>query len=180
MIFMKKIGLPVIMLFLIVSINSCKKIKELLTFNISNTSEFTVPSSSVINLPLVFNSPEVKSSASETFSSNGTSADKVKDVKLESVKLSVLSPSGKTFSFLKSIKIYISGGSLPEKLLASKENITDDVGSELNLDVTSDKLDDYAKLSTYSLRYEIITDQTITEDVKISALVNFKVTADPL
>ena len=178
---MRKINLPLIILLLSISVSSCKKVKDsLLTFTILNASEFTIPSSSALNLPLTFNSPDVKTSSSETFSNSGTSADKVKDVKLQSLKLTITSPSGKTFSFLKSVKIYISGGSLPEKLLASKENITDDVGSELTLDTSSEKLDDYIKLSSYSLRYEIVTDQTLTQDVNIGAISTFKITADPL
>ena len=179
---MKKVGFIIGIILLMAAVSSCKKINDLLTFNIVDKAEFTIPSSSGtgINLPLVFNSPDVQSSSSETFSNNDTKADLVKDVKLTTLDLLIINPSGKTFGFLKSVKIYISGGSLPEKLLASKENISDDIGSRLSLETTSDKLDDYVKLSTYSLRYEIVTDQTFTEDIDIAALIVFRVTADPL
>lgn len=179
---MKKTGWIIVSLLLIISVSSCKKIDELLTFNIVDMTEFTIASSygTGINLPLVFNSPDVQTSSSETFSNNNTKADLVKDVKLTTLDLMITSPSDKTFSFLKSAKIYISGGNLPEKLLASKENIPDDIGSKLSLETTSDKLDDYVKLSSYSLRYEIVTDQTFTEDITMKVFLVFRVTADPL
>ncbi|HVD99361.1 MAG TPA: hypothetical protein VNB90_14225 [Cytophagaceae bacterium] len=163
-------------------LSSCKKLKKLLTFNIDNSATFTIPSSygTGINIPLVFNSPNVQSSSSQSFANNDTRADHVQDVKLSKLDLSITSPAGKTFSFLNSIKIYISGDGLPEVLLAYKDNIPNDVGSSISLTTTGEKLDSYIKASSYNLRYEIVTDETFTEDINLLANMVFTVTAKPL
>jgi hypothetical protein len=168
------------LLLLVVAITSCKKIKKLTTFDVKDSTEFIIPSTTGLNVPVVINTPEVKTSSSQYFTNNHTTASLVKDIKLKSLNLTITDPTGQTFQFLKSIKIYIYGNGQPEILLASKEDIPDDIGSSMDLETSTSNIDSYIKSSTYSLRYVVITDETIAYDVTIRANMIFSITASPL
>ena len=82
--------------------SGCKKIEDLLTFQVNDSSSFVVPASghaqhAVLSLP----DATVNSSSSGTYSANNTSADHVQDVTLERLNLTVTDPAGQNFDFLK-------------------------------------------------------------------------------
>jgi len=158
---------------------SCNKVDDLLTFNISDEATFTVESTALVNVPIPVPTPEVATNSSREFENNDTRADLVKDVRLNDLKLSIVSPSGKTFSFLKSIQVFISTNQNDEIVLASLDNVPSSA-SVIDLETTSEKLDTYVKASSYKLRTSIVTRETLTEDVEIRMKLNFTVTADPL
>lgn len=172
---MKKITLVIVALIL----SQCKEVDDLLTFTIANQVTITVPSNSPLNLPVELATPEVTTNSSQTFANNNTEASLVKDVKLQELKLSIQSPAGKTFSFLKSIQIYISTTQSNEILLASLDNIPTGATS-ITLTPTQEKLDVYAKASSYKLRTSIVTRETLTQSVETKADLKFRVTAAPL
>lgn len=157
----------------------CKDVDDLLTFTISDQVIITVPSNSVINLPTELATPDVTTNSSQKFANNNTQASLVKDVKLQELILTIQTPTGKTFSFLKSIQIYISTNSGNEILLAGIDNIPATVSS-ISLTPTQEKLDVYAKASSYKLRTSVVTRETLTQDVELKTDLKFKVTAAPL
>lgn len=159
------------------SLSACQKIKDLLTFNISNTCDFTVSSSSPVNVPFVVNTPDVTTNSSREFANNKTSAKMVKEVKLKDLVLTVTSPSGQNFDFLKTIHIYISTSDADEIELASLDNIPTSV-TTIQLVPTSSKLDTYIKAEKYRLRTEVVTKQFLTKDVSFRADSKFSVTAN--
>lgn len=156
---------------------SCKKIEELLTFTITNEANFTVNSSSPVNIPVSINTPDVTSNSSQEFSNNNTNANLVKEIKLQSLKLSITSPNGQKFDFLKSVRIFISTNASNEIEIASLENIPPS-STVLDLLPTLSVLDDYVKAPKYSLRTQVITNQVLTQNVNIHAICKFKVTAN--
>jgi hypothetical protein len=158
---------------------ACNKIDDLLTFSISNQATFRVPSSSPLNLPLEVLTPDIATNSSQEFQNNNTKADLVKDVKLSELKLSIANPSGKTFSFLKSVHIYISTNENDEIELASQDNIPA-TAAIVSLTPTKQKLDSYVKSSAYRLRTAIVTREALTQDVDVKINLKFKVTADAL
>lgn len=177
---MKSIGLFFACLLFVASISSCKKNKDLSTFEIRNTSEITVPDTAALNVLLTYYSPDIKTSSAHAFESNNTKTQLVKDIRLSNVELTIPNPAGMTFGFLKSVKIYISGNGLPELLLASKETIAEEPGKTISLDLTDEKMDSYIKMSSYSLRYEVVTDETFQEDITMKAAMIYTVTAASL
>jgi hypothetical protein len=158
---------------------SCKEVDDLLTFTISDQVSLTIPSTSPVSLPSEILTPEVTTNSSQKFANNNTEASLVKDVKLQELKLTIETPSGKNFNFLKSIEIYISTNSSNEILLAGLDNIPANL-TTISLTPTQQKLDVYAKASTYKLRTSVITKETLTQDVGIKADLKFRVTAAPL
>jgi hypothetical protein len=167
------------MLFSLAFLVSCQDVDDLLTFTISHEASITLENSSPLNLPFEIATPDITTNSNQEFDNHNTRADLVKDVKLEQVKLTITDPASKTFSFLKSIHIYISTNSNDEIELAYLDNISS-TSNSLDLNTTDEKLDTYIKASSYNLRTSIITKETLTQDVQVKMNLKFKVTADPL
>jgi hypothetical protein len=165
-------------LFLALVICSCNVVDDLLTFNISNQTSIQIKSTSPINLPSEIITPDVTTNSSEEFKNNNTKASLVKDVKLKSLKLTIESPEGKTFTFLKSIHLYISTTDSDEIELAYQDNINSS-SNMIDLICTDKKLDQYIKVDKYKIRTQVTLKETLTQDVTVKANMEFKVTADP-
>jgi len=180
---MKKNIVRIIIALLIISLsNSCNKIDKLLTFYISDQSETVIESNLLpfnLSLPFEFPIPEITTNSEKEFENNNTKIELVKDISVEEVKLTITSPDDKTFSFLKSIHIYISTNDEPEIEIAYKDNIESDA-KIIELTTTKEDLDKYVKSPKYKLRTEATVRETLTQDVGLLIDLKFKVTADPL
>ena len=158
---------------------SCNEVDKLLTFEVTNRSSFTVTSGIPLNSPIDIPTPDVTTNSTTQFNNNGTRADLVKDVKLKELKLTVTNPSGKTFSFLKSVQLYISTNANDEILLASGDNVNT-TSNTINLTCTTQKLDNYIRASSYKLRTKITTKETLSQNVEVQIDARFSVVADPI
>lgn len=160
-----------------VLICGCNEIEEMLTFSVNDSTNIRIESASPLNLPLEIPTPAVTSNSSQEFENNNTRADLVRDVKLQQLKVTITQPSGKSFSFLKNIRIFISADEQSEIELASLDNISTNTGV-IELIPTQEKLDEFIKASTYDLRTQVTTDETLTQDVDARVDLKFQVTAD--
>ncbi|KAF2517629.1 hypothetical protein [Flavobacterium foetidum] len=165
-------------LLLSFAFTSCDTVDDLLSFTISNNASIKIKSTSPINLPSEIITPEVTTNSSSEFENNKTKASLVKDVKIRSLKLSISDPSDKTFTFLKTIHIYISTTDSNEIELAYQENINSS-SNEIDLVCTDKKLDEYIKADSYKIRTQVTLKETLTKDVTVKANMKFRVTADP-
>lgn len=175
--FKSKMIVLVTLLGLSANMISCKKIQELLTFSIANDCNITINSTSPVNLPFNITSPDVKTNSSQEFENNKTQANLVKDVRLKSLQLTITNPITQSFSFLKSIHIYISSASSSEIELASLDNIPA-TATTIILTPTQAKLDNYIKASSYNLRTEVVTREILTQNVDIKIQSKFYITAN--
>lgn len=173
-----KSKLVAITIFLSLFLTSCDAVDDLLTFTISNDASIKIKSTSPINLPLEIITPEVTTNSSSEFENNKTKSSLVKDVKIRSLKLSISDPSDKTFTFLKSIHLYISTTDSNEIELAYQDNIST-TSNSIDLICTDKKLDEYIKANSYKIRTKVTLKETLTKDVTVKADMKFKVTADP-
>ncbi|CAM2959782.1 hypothetical protein [Flavobacterium frigoris] len=173
-----KIKSFIVITLLALFIFSCSVVDKLLTFTVSNQTEFTIASNFPLNIVSGIATPDVPTNSSKEFENNNTKANLVKDVKLKELKLSITDPNDKTFSFLKSIHIYISTDANDEIELAYLDNISATTNTIL-LTPTSQKLDKYIKASSYKLRAEAVIKETLTTDITVKADMKFSVTADP-
>jgi hypothetical protein len=162
------------------SCNLQEKIDDVTTFTINNSAEFTVPSSSGVNLPIDLGTPNVSTSSQQSFENNNTRADLVENVNLSELTLTITSPNDRTFSFLESLEIYISNDTEGATLIAEIQDIPESVGSELNLETTGANLDGYIKEDSYSLEFEAVTDETTNSETDITADMVFEVRAKTL
>src|SRR5690606_24347067 len=122
--------------FAAILLSECKKIDQLTKFEIDYESDITFQSGLPLNIPITLYSPDVATNSEEEFSINDTRKDLIESIKLIRLRLVVISPPGQTLAFLKNVSIYISSTDLPETRVAFKDNIDDNVGTELLLDVT--------------------------------------------
>jgi len=173
-----KSKLIAITLLLAVFFTSCNAIDDLLSFTISNEATIQIKSTSPINLPTEIITPDVTTNSSAEFKNNKTEAGLVKDVKLKSLNLTITTPDGKTFTFLKSIHLYISTTDSDEIELAYQDNITETTNM-IELISTNAKLDKYIKADKYKIRTQVTLKETLTKDVTVKADMKFGVTADP-
>ncbi|MBS7256063.1 hypothetical protein [Flavobacterium branchiicola] len=165
-------------LFLSLFLSSCDAVDDLLTFTISNETSIKIQSTSPINLPSEIVTPEVTTNSSAQFENNKTKASLVKDVKLRSLQLAITEPSDKTFTFLKSVHLYISTTDSDEIELAYQDNINATTNT-IDLICTDKKLDQYIKADSYKIRTKVTLKETLTKDVTVKADMKFRVTADP-
>lgn len=167
-----------LILFLSLFLNSCSTVDDLLSFNISNETSIQIKSNLPINLPSEIITPDVTTNSSAEFANNKTKANLVKDVKLKSLKLTITNPADKTFTFLKSIHLYISTTDSDEIELAYLDNISSTTNM-IDLICTDKRLDQYIKADKYKLRTQVTLKETLTKDVTVKADMKFRVTADP-
>ncbi len=168
------------MLGIIMFISSCDKIDELTQFDMEYETNYTISSSTGLNVPLELMSPDIESNSASTFENNNTKKDLVEEIRLEALSIVVLSPSNGDLSFLKSIEIYIEADGLDEKLIAWKDNIESNVGSSLSLETSGDDLKAYIKKDNFQLRLRTVTDEVISQDYELRADSRFFVDAKVL
>lgn len=165
---------------LVVFIGSCDRIDELTMFDVEYTTSFTIPSSSIIDLPFDITTPETTTNSEATFENNDTRSDLVESVKLRELRLDLTAPSDGDFNFLNEIEIFINAEGLPEVLIASDLNIEPNGLQSINLDVEDTELREYIRGETYTLRTRTLTDETINEDHDIEVFTRFRVDAEIL
>ena len=165
-------------LFLSLFLTSCDAVDDLLSFTISNEASIQIKSTSPINLPTDVITPDVTTNSSSEFKNNKTEAGLVKDVKLKSLKLLITNPEGETFTFLKSIHLFISTTDSDEIELAYQDNINS-AANTIDLINTDARLDKYIKADKYKIRTQVTLKETLTKDVTVKAEMKFRVTADP-
>jgi hypothetical protein len=156
----------------------CSEVEDLLTFEIADQTEFTVESTSPLNLPIEIATPSVTTNSNQKFENNNTRADLVKDVKLTELKLTIMTPN-KNFSFMKSVEIFISTGQGTEVKLAWLDEFPT-TATSVNLNTSNAKLDEYVKAESYNLRTRVVTDESLSQPVDIKVDLKFIVTAAPL
>lgn len=161
---MNKILLAVLILF---SVYSCEKADKFTQFNIEYNESVTIESSTGINLPFDIYSPDVETNSESKFAINDTRKELVEEIKLTKLDLTIRNPTDGDFSFLKSVEIYISAEGLDEVKIAWKENIDDNVGDYLELEVSEADIQEYIKKDEFSLRLNSVTDKVIAQDHEI-------------
>jgi hypothetical protein len=156
-------------------VTSCKK--KLTSFSIDYTSLVVVQSSFGQALPFEVATTPIDSDSESEFESNDTNKDHIKSIHLQELKLTISSPSGETFSFLKDIELFISSPSMDEKKVAFKNSIPNGVGKTLTCDIMTLDLQAFLMDETFKIRLKATTDETISEDVYIDVYTKYLVDA---
>jgi hypothetical protein len=161
-----------------VILTSCKLIDKLTQFNVPYTSNFTIPASPIPGLLGDIFTPDISTNSEQVFSNNNTNSGLLEQVLLKTLKLTITSPSGKKFDFLKSADVYLSADGLAEIKVASIDNIDDaTVGNSINMVTSNEDLKEYLKKSKFKIRVVTTTDKIVTEDVSVKIDASFFVDA---
>ncbi len=184
---MKKL-LPIfafLLLALLLGTVSCKKILDLLTFQVNDSTTFQLPATGplpggatpVITLPGV----TVNSTASSTFQSNNTAADYVQDVTLDRLALIITDPVGQNFDFVKSISISIASDAAgTNKVLLASLSPVPTGQTTIELKPAGQKLDVYLRGGSYTLFTTVeLTQLGLRNTATVRADSRFNVKANP-
>lgn len=166
-----------LLLLFCASLAGCKK---LTSFNMDYDTEVTVPSSTGISLPFNIFTPDITTNSEATFEVNDTRKDLIQEISVTQLNLALSSPPGGSFSFLKSISIYLSADGLNEIKIAWKDPVPDAPGSAITLNVTTSDLKEYIKKDAFKLRVNTVTDELLATDHKINIHSAFHVDAKVL
>lgn len=108
---------------------------------------------------------------------NDTRKDLIEEIRLNSLTLNLDSPNNADFSFLESISVYMNAQDLPEVEIAWKDNVPEDAGSQISLNVSNQDFKEYIKKDEFILRVNTITDEILTSDHKINIASDFFIDA---
>ena len=136
-------------------------------FVIHEPINFTISSLIGLNLPFQIPFADIFLDLSSTSENTNPHIGLIRNINLRNFILSISSPQGQTFNFLKDIEVYISTDVLPEIKLAHHYNVDNSIGSVLPLVTEGGVLDDYLKSESFDLRLELVADQLIFTDLVI-------------
>ncbi|UZR97925.1 hypothetical protein [Chondrinema litorale] len=168
------------LLLLLLFSAACDEIDKLTQFNMDYNSTVTIPSSTGINLPFDVMSPDVETNSESTFAVNDTRKDMIEEIKLTTLNLTIESPTESDFSFLESISVYIAAEGLEETKIAYLDEVPEDVGAAISLDVSDEDLKEYIKKDNFELRVNTVTDEFISSDHDINIYSAFFIDAKVL
>lgn len=168
--------LPLILICTVV-FSSCVKLTKTTTFNLTISRDFTIPSTTTINLPFNIISPDIQTQSSSTFETNNTRADLVDKITLRSLAVTITSPSSGTFNFLKSVQLKLSANGLPDTVIAWKDNIPNDNVQSMDLTVSGVNLQSYLVQDKITLSLLSTTDELITSNYELHTQSVFGVEA---
>lgn len=166
-----------LLLCLSIFLSNCSK-NNLTEFDMGYQVSLTIPSTTGINIPLSLMTPDIATNSTTEFKNKGTDASRVKEVKLTKAVLTITNPPGKTFSFLKSIHVVISTAGSPDVEIAFLDNVPN--LNRITLTTTGASLDPYIKSDKFKISVQVVTKETILQDISIQADLAFHVKADLL
>ena len=157
----------------------CKKLHELTQFDMDYDTSITIPKATGINSPINIPTPDITTNSESSFENNNTNKDLVEKIVLKSMQMTIGSPKGEDFSFLKSIEIKISADSLPDIKIAWKDNISAS-DTTFALETSDADLKDYLTKDKYKLKVKTTTDEILMQDHVIDIHSVFFVDAEIL
>lgn len=175
---MKKILLPIfIVLGLLVS---CDAIDELTKFDLDYQSNFSIPPTTLVNIPITLDTPDITTGSESSFESNNTHKDLIESIKLKTMTITIETPEDGDFNFLKEIYIYINAEGLEEIEIANGIDLQNINSNVLELNILDQELREYIKEDSFNLKVRTTTDETINETHNIVIDTKFRVDAEIL
>jgi len=166
---MKKPLIIALLLFSLTQVgSSCKKLRELTRFKLTNTSYATVPGGGIVNLPIQIFTPDIETNSAQEFETNQTEANLVRSAFLEKLTLTIYDPNEANFDFLRSLEVFISAENQEEKSIAVITDIPQTGLQSLSMTTNSAvDLKEYVKGDSYSLRIQATTRAVPSSDVTV-------------
>jgi hypothetical protein len=127
----------------------------------------TFPSIIGFNIPWIITIPTVGATFTEKYQSSNPYLHLVEDVKPVRIKVILIAPSNKDFSFVKNKKVYISTPTQPEILLGRVDNLPNNVGRTMYMIPQNVKLDKYMT-DEMDMRIEIDADKSLLQEVQVA------------
>jgi len=164
-------------ILLMLSQQGCQKLAKLTQFYISYNSNITIPKTLGIDLPINIVTPDITTNSQNEFQINHTEKKLIDVIRLSEMDMTITSPSGASFDFLKNIEISIGAQGLPDKKIAWLENIPRTGLKHIVLTVSTEDLQEYIKKDKFILKTKTTTRELISHDTSIKIHCKFFVDA---
>ncbi|TKC12868.1 hypothetical protein FA048_04425 [Pedobacter polaris] len=166
---MKKIILSLIIVSCVAL--GCATVQSIIKSTFPYTSSLIIPASSKTNTLL---SATSSASSFDQIFGNQNGAAYIKEVRVASVRLDASNPTNQNLGVLKSVKMFLVNGSGAEVMVASRNDISENIGNNLVLDIDNSRfVDDYVKGSNLRVRMEYSLRSSLSSDVSVRAAINF-------
>ena len=169
---MKKI----ILLFVVTSsiIAGCATVQSIIKSTFPYTSSLIIPASSKTNTTL---SATSSASSFDQIFGNQNGANYIKEVRVASVRLDASNPTNQNLGVFKSVKVFLVSGTGAEVMVASRNDVSENIGNNLVLDVDNSRfVDEYVKGNNLRVRLEYSLRSNLSGDVSVRASINFNST----
>ncbi|MEJ5962154.1 hypothetical protein [Pedobacter immunditicola] len=166
---MKK--LIIALLTITIGVSGCATVQSIIKSSFPYTATLVIPASSKANATI--SATSAASSFDEVFG-NQSGSDYIKEVRIASAKITAANPNTQSMGMFKSVKVYISNGNSGEVMVASRNDIAENIGSSLVLDIDNSRfLDKYIKGNSLRIRAEYVLRNGLTTDVSVKAALTF-------
>lgn len=162
----------------ILGFSGCNLLEKIIKIPVKINSELTIPAGTGIGLITDVFAEETETNIEETLALEDSRKELIKTCRLKECVLTITSPSGTDFSFLNDIYVYLVDDELGEIQIASRTDIPNDIGGELELAISSAELSDYLKKDSVTIKTRIVTDEILLTNVTVNVYTRFQVTAD--
>ena len=161
----------VFILFCIISFNvGCGTVQSIIKSTFPYTATLMVPMSSKSD---VLTSATSTASSFDQIFGNQDGTTYIKEVRVASARLNASSPTTQNLGIFKSVKLYIMNGSGAEVMVASRSDVSENIGNSLVLDIDNSRfIDDYIKGNNLRIRMEYVLRNNLTSDVSVRAAIN--------
>ncbi|WP_378178535.1 hypothetical protein [Aquimarina sp. SS2-1] len=170
----------ILTLLVLATTTSCEELNRLTVFELDYESEFTVASTTIIDVPISIETPPVPTNSESEFENNNTSSSLIESIQLKRLRLILENPADGDFNFLQEVRLFIDAEGLDEQEIAFAENLENQDLRVIELETTGVELKEYLKQDSFSLRASTTTDETINENHDIKVDCTFRVDANIL
>lgn len=164
-------------LAIVTLLSKCKEVDEFTQFEMEFTEEISFPAGTELNIPFEITSPDINTEYQDVYESYNTKADRIEEIQLKELELTISSPQLGSFDFLESIQIAISSAGMDEMDIASIYEIPNSGESVIELETSKVNLKDYLSIDQFGFKLNSVADQGLAEDYTISVRSIFFVDA---
>ena len=94
----------ILVALVLIGFSSCEEVDKLIQFNMSFDNQITIPSNTLINIPVSLSTPDIATNSEATFAGKETNAASIDEIKLQSLTLTIITPANSNFNFFKSVE----------------------------------------------------------------------------
>ncbi|RZK57370.1 MAG: hypothetical protein EOO91_10275 [Pedobacter sp.] len=169
---MKKLILSFVVISSIIA--GCATVQSIIKSTFPYTSSLIIPASSKTNTPL---SATSSASSFDQIFGNQNGANYIKEVRVASVRLDASNPTNQNLGVFKSVKVFLVSGTGAEVMVASRNDVSENIGNNLVLDIDNSRfVDEYVKGNNLRVRMEYSLRTSLSSDVSVRASINFNST----
>jgi hypothetical protein len=165
-------------LFAVMAIGSgCATVQSIIKSSFPYTASLIIPASGKAGSTL---SATSSASSFDQIFGNQSGTDYIREVRVASVKLDAANPSNTNLGLFRSVKIFLVNGTGAEVMIASRNDVSENIGNNLVLDVDNSRfLDEYVKGSNLRVRMEYVLRNNLTTDLSVRTAISFSSVPNP-